>query len=202
LPSAQLREPRRRLPREQRRRELLDAAVRVLRERGPTHCRVQDITSAAGTAKGNFYRYFPTWDDLLIAVRDHLRANYAVEVERRVTGRDAVDWWSALEQEANLFIDFQLGLGGLHDAVFHGPAGRARPIDDERSAATIIEAFVAAGIEHGAFSPVAVGPIAVLIFHVLHGAADEIAAGKDDAAIRAAALHIIKRALEPREDTP
>ena len=165
---------RRRLSPDQRRRELLDAAVRVLRERGPTECRVEDITTEAGTAKGNFYRYFPTWDDLLVAVRDHIMDRYTDDVRRRLAAGHGGDWWTLLEEEVDRFLDFQLWLGGLHDAVFHGPASVARPVDSARSAGPLIAALLTAGVADGAFARIDVGPTAALLFSVLHGAADEI----------------------------
>ena len=188
---------RRRLNPDQRRRELLDAAVRVLRERGPTECRVEDITAEAGTAKGNFYRYFPTWDALLVAVRDHMMDEYTDDVRRRLTTGHIRDPWTILEEEVDRFLEFQLGLGGLHDAVFHGPVGWAGQVDAERSAASLVAALLTAGVDDGSFAGIDIGPTAALLSSVLHGAADEIRAGTDHAEMRAAALFIFRRTLAP-----
>jgi AcrR family transcriptional regulator len=188
---------RRRLSPDLRRRELLEAAVRVLQRRGVTACRVEDITTEAGTAKGNFYRYFPTWDDLLIAIRAHLLESYAAEFRRRQAGRGRVDWWQALAEEVDCGLTAQLELGGLHEAVFHGPVREGQAIDDGPSAAGLVGEFLAAGIADAAFAEVDVRPTAALLFHTLHGAADEIAAGADRATVRAATLHIFRAALAP-----
>lgn len=187
---------RRRLAPDERRRELLDAAVDVLARLGPDVCRVEDITTAAGTAKGNFYRYFSTFDDLLVAVRDHLLDGYRHEVEQRLAARSSVDWWIVLEDEVDAFLDFQVGSGRLHDAVFHSPAAAATPVDEQRSADTLIAKLLRAGIADGAFADVDVDPTAVLLFHVLHGAGDDIAAGRDRQRARDAALHIIRATLQ------
>jgi AcrR family transcriptional regulator len=65
-----------------RRRELLDAAVRVFARKGYHTCRVSDIAEEAGVAHGLLYHYFAskeevletifreTWTELLEAVRD------------------------------------------------------------------------------------------------------------------------------------
>jgi AcrR family transcriptional regulator len=50
------------------RRRLLDAASDVFAERGFRETRVSDITQAAGTAQGNFYRHFANKNDVLLAV--------------------------------------------------------------------------------------------------------------------------------------
>ncbi|HUI47297.1 MAG TPA: TetR/AcrR family transcriptional regulator [Acidimicrobiia bacterium] len=186
---------RRRLHPDERRRELVAAAERVLRRQGPDGCRVEDVTTAAATAKGNFYRYFDTWDDLLVAVGDHLVAQYAAAVRERLDV-SITDWWATLDDEIDRFISYQLELGGLHDVVFHGAIARVRAIDDPQSAPALIGAFIAAGVADGAFAAVDVVPTAYLLFQVLHGAADAIAVGADDAAVRAATHLIVRRTLE------
>jgi AcrR family transcriptional regulator len=188
---------RRRLPPDDRRREVLEAAIRVLRERGPIGCRVEDVTAAAGTAKGNFYRYFRTWGDLLVAVRDHLLDTYRAELLQRYADAAHIDWWAALDEETDRFLEFQLGLGGVHEAIFHGPAAIARPIEPHRSAAATLSMLLAAGVEDGAFAPVDTDISAALIFDLLHGAADAIASGMDHDRVRLATLHILHRTLEP-----
>jgi AcrR family transcriptional regulator len=193
---------RRRLHPDARRAELLDAAIRVLRRRGPEACRVEDITQEAGTAKGNFYRYFPTWDDLLLAVRDHLLDSYQAELAQRYAGLSSVDWWNALDLEIERFIDFQLGLGGLHAALFHGRAASARPVEPDRSAVSILAGFLAAGVAEGAFAAVDVDAAAPLLFDVLHGAADIVAAGMDRGRALGAALQIVHRTLDPLPPGP
>jgi AcrR family transcriptional regulator len=196
-PRAARKPSRRRLPPAARRAELLDAAIGVLRSQGPEGCRVEDITNAAGTAKGNFYRYFPTWDDLLIAVRDHLLDAYSTDLAERYTGLSTVDWWAVLDDEIRRFIDFQIGLGGLHQAIFHGPATATHPIETHRSAAATVAFLLTAGIAAGAFAPVDVDATAPLLFHLLHSAADAIASGLGRERGIAATLHIVHRTLEP-----
>jgi AcrR family transcriptional regulator len=188
---------RRRLRPEDRRTELLDAAIRVLRDLGPEACRIEDITEAAGTAKGNLYRHFATWDELMVAVRDHVLDCYRTELLQRYSDPSSVDWWVALDYEIERFVDFQLGLGGLHEAIFHGLAASAHPRETHRSASFMIAVFLAAGIEHGAFAPVDVEVIAPLLFQVLHGAADAVASGTDRERVLDATLQIVHRTLEP-----
>jgi AcrR family transcriptional regulator len=188
---------RRRLTPDQRRGELLEAALGVLRQQGPTDCRVEDITAEAGTAKGNFYRYFPTWDDLLVAVRDHLMDGYADGIRRRSAVNGRVDWWKVLEEEADRFVEFQLGLGGLHDVVFHGPASQSQPIDGQRSAAGLMATLLSAGVADGAFADIDVSATATLLFAMLHAAADQIRVGADPDDMRSAVLFVLTRTLAP-----
>jgi AcrR family transcriptional regulator len=197
---APARTARRRLSPGARRTELLDAAVRVLRERGAAACRVEDVTAAAGTAKGNFYRYFPTWEALLIAVRDHLLDSYRDDLARRYADVGRIDWWSALDSEVDRFLEFQLGLGGLHEAIFHGPAASAEPIGPQRSAASSVAWFVTAGIADGAFAAADVEITAGLLFALLHAAADAITSGSDRARVTRATRDLVHRMLRPERE--
>jgi AcrR family transcriptional regulator len=52
----------------ERRTDLLDAAERLLAERGLGATTVADITSAAGVSKGSFYVYFASRDELVEAL--------------------------------------------------------------------------------------------------------------------------------------
>jgi hypothetical protein len=63
-------------------------------------------------------------------------------------------------------------------APAHWPsASQARPIEDQRSAAALIVTFLEGGIAAGVFAAVDVRVTAAVLVHLLHGAADEIAAG-------------------------
>lgn len=50
----------------ERKRQLVDAAVVLFAERGYGATRIADICERAGVAKGLFYWYFPTKDDLFV----------------------------------------------------------------------------------------------------------------------------------------
>jgi AcrR family transcriptional regulator len=188
---------RRRLEPSARRAELLDAAVRVLRSHGPGQSRVEDVTREARTAKGNFYRYFSSWDELLVAVRDHLLDHQIDGFSSRMAGRKHADWWEALEQEVDSFLEFHIGMGrGLHQAIFHGPAAEQHPVDSRRSLPHLVARFLRDGCSEGAFAEVDVEQTSALLFHLLHGAADEIWAGADREKVRQAMLHVVRRTLE------
>lgn len=58
------------MPQASQRDRILDAAVRTLHERGFNGCGVQDITEAAGVAKGSFYNHFESKEALGVAALD------------------------------------------------------------------------------------------------------------------------------------
>lgn len=164
---------RRRLRPDMRRIELLEAALSVLRKQGPMNARVEDVTAAAGAAKGTFYLYFSSWDDLLVEVRAHLLSKYVSEMQKRFKLEALHDWWVAFEKECVHFVDFVEELGDLHKAIFHGPIAD-RPLDAAISAETIIAGMLRIGIESGVCRPVEIDAAARLLFSVLHTTADSI----------------------------
>jgi AcrR family transcriptional regulator len=186
---------RRRLDPEDRRLELLVAAEHVLRKKG-LDARVEDVVHEARAAKGTFYVYFESWEDLLLAVR----ARVFEDFDRRFplpAGNRETDWWKALEAAVAGFVDFVAELGGLHEALFHGPIADAYPIDPQASAAARIAAFLSAGVEAGVFASVDAERAAPLIFAMMHGAADAAIQGEDRDGQLATLLVLLRRMLEP-----
>lgn len=188
---------RRRLRPDERRVELLEAALSVLRSLGPMNARVEDVTEAAGAAKGTFYLYFSSWDDLLVGVRAHILSKYVCEMQKRFTDEALADWWAAFEKECVHFIDFVEGLGELHKAIFHGPIAD-RPLDSAISSQTIIAGILRTGIESGACRKVEIGAAAQLLFSVLHTTADSIAQTGDRQPHLNTMLDLLRTWLRPK----
>jgi AcrR family transcriptional regulator len=77
---------------EERRRELLTAAVRVFARRGYHSARVGDIAAEAGVAHGLLYHYFPSKEDLLATIfRDTWRALLEALREVEESGQPAAE---------------------------------------------------------------------------------------------------------------
>jgi AcrR family transcriptional regulator len=64
---------------ERTRRKLIDAAKQVFLERGFHGARAEDIAAAAGMSRGTFYIYFPSKNDIFLALgRDSARGGYTL----------------------------------------------------------------------------------------------------------------------------
>lgn len=59
---------------------LVEAAMRLIAEQGADALTVADFVAAAGVSRGGFYNYFPTVQDLIMAVRDEI----AVRLDREI----------------------------------------------------------------------------------------------------------------------
>ncbi len=67
--------------RDVRRRELLEATVRVLSRKGIASTSVDDIVREAGVAKGTFYLYFASRDDAINAIAEWLVESVADRIQ-------------------------------------------------------------------------------------------------------------------------
>jgi AcrR family transcriptional regulator len=185
---------RRRLQPEARKLEIVEAAERLLQAEG-SRVRVEDVVRAAGVAKGTFFHYFPTWDDLLETVRRRLVSEFdaAYPLPSEVGG--PVDWPGLVDAQASAFIDFTLARRGIGEAVFHSDFAERRPLAD--NAVLRLSAVIRAGQEAGAFGPVDPETTARLMFAAIHEAADAVAGGADRGAMLGALRRLLRQALAP-----
>jgi AcrR family transcriptional regulator len=93
-------------PPEERRRELLDSAVRLFADRGPGGVSVADITNRARVATGTFYRSVPTKDDLVVELRRDALAQLRDRAVGVATEPAGQDWWAGVDAMVGALIDF------------------------------------------------------------------------------------------------
>lgn len=108
---------RRRLTPDARQRELIEAGIEVLRDKGIA-ARVEDVTSAAKAAKGTFYVYYPTWGDFLREIRREADAMVGERFEE--LSKAYPDWRSLIAALSRLHVQLVRNLEGLD--VIYRPA--------------------------------------------------------------------------------
>jgi AcrR family transcriptional regulator len=185
---------RRRLQPEARKLEIVEAAERLLQAHG-SRVRVEDVVREAGVAKGTFFLYFPTWDDLLETVRQRLVSEFDTSHPLPTEVDGPVDWPSVIEAQAGAFIDFASARQGIGQALFHSDFAERRTMAD--NAIVRLSAVIRAGQEAGAFGPVDPEPTARLLFAAIDEAPRAVAGGADRAAILAALQTLLRRTLAP-----
>ena len=94
---------------ERRRREILDAALRLLERRSYASITMSAVATAAGVAKGTTYLYFPTREALFLALLDEHYESWfdALDTRLRVPALTPQAWaaWAARELAARpLFL--------------------------------------------------------------------------------------------------
>ena len=104
-----------------RRQELMDAAVRIFKEKGISRTTVSDITASAGVAKGTFYLYFDSKGQLLGAIKERFVdeiLEHATSDYQRV-GRE--DWWSLVDSIIENWTDFMLERADMIQVIMQEP---------------------------------------------------------------------------------
>ncbi len=146
---------RRRMEPEQRRAELLGAAMDCFRERGVQNTAVSDIVRRAGVAQGTFYLYFDSKEDVTCAVVELMLEQLAERIERAIDLPDATAVEKLLVmRDAMLEISDEPHEIEMME-LFHRPENKA--VHDRVTAgfaprvAPVIEHIIAQGVDEGVF---------------------------------------------------
>ena len=138
----------RRQPPDVRREQILDAAARVLVERGLAATTMADVAEAASVAKGTVYLYFTSKAELLAGLRARYVDGFAALLDGPPTaGRPAPGVADRIERLVAASYDFALANYQLHHALFHQAGyGEEDPVARARTVlAELIESGRAAG---------------------------------------------------------
>ncbi len=183
---------RRRLQPDARRLEIIEAAEKLLKKHG-TAVRVEDVVAEAKAAKGTFYAYFATWDDLLETIRSRKVAEVENAAAPILAFGPATDWPMVLPSLAVILIDFIVASEGLHEALFHSAFTRNRPEPPHKRLAARLAQLLKAGMAAGAYAKLDPEPTGALVSAVIHETADQILAGADRERARRALNHALHR---------
>ncbi len=109
----QARRPRVAKSPDERRREILDAATALFRDRGFDTTTVQAIAASAGVAAGTVYLYFPSKEAILVALQEDFEAGLLdrfAEIAERVL---------AEEERTGEIVDYRDVVERLIDGIVH-----------------------------------------------------------------------------------
>ena len=160
---------------DQRADELLDAAEQRFVEVGVEATTVSDIVTAAGVAKGSFYRYFASKNQLVAALKTRFMNRLPDEVTAAIAEADPEDWGARADVVVARTVDFLLGHAELLDVwcreTHPHAADDAFSVGVERLA-ELYEAGIRAGIEAGALHCAHPRATALLLIHAVDGAVE------------------------------
>jgi TetR/AcrR family transcriptional regulator, transcriptional repressor for nem operon len=154
-------------PATERRNDLLDAAARVLVDKGADPTTIEDITRAAGISKGAFYLHFRSKQDLIHALQERYSQRFDLALQEAVARHE--DWGDKLDACVEAAYDAFHTDVDLHDVLF---LQAARAHRDEHAVVTTIDwmaALLADGVAAGAYRIDDVQTTAVLLFAAIHG---------------------------------
>jgi AcrR family transcriptional regulator len=161
-------------PAELRRAELLDAAEALVAAGEPLT--VHAITMRAGVAKGTFYVYFATKDDVLAALRDRLAADILAGHERALAEIDPDDHAARLDRWIADAIHGRVERAELRDAIFHRHRPGHRGMAGAASHVAMLAALLQTGVDAGAMAIDDVETTAALLYGAMHSGVDALLA--------------------------
>ncbi len=143
-------------PIQETRTRILEAAVKVFATKGYHDAKVDDIVSESHTSKGAFYFYFPSKQDIFLALSDTfadlLESRLTQAMEKEAHGLGQMD--AALRTSLGLFSQYRgLAKIALVQAVGLGAVfeKRRRALNDRLT--RIIQARLERAIEDGSIPP-------------------------------------------------
>jgi AcrR family transcriptional regulator len=161
-------------PPAERRDELMNAALRLFLKRGVGPTTIEQITSSADVAKGTFYLYFSSKEDLLAALGQRFAEELLAGIKAAIAAKPNDDWRGKLATWARAGVAGYLDSIRLHDVVFagaHRPPTRKGLVDN-----IIIDhlfSLLQAGADAEAWSMDDPHSTAVFLFSGLHGLVDD-----------------------------
>jgi AcrR family transcriptional regulator len=169
---------------DQRREQMLQAALEVMAERGYPETRIADVAERAGTSPALVIYYFKTKDQLLTEAIRYSEDNWYAAGTRRMAAiptaagqlEELVAMSCLPEADAEPVSSWGLWLDLWAQSVRHPEVAGVRQKSDERWRETI-SALVLAGQEAGEFGPVDPADFAIALSALLDGLAVQIALG-------------------------
>jgi AcrR family transcriptional regulator len=160
-------------PPEERRDELMNAAKRLFLKQGVAPTTIEQITSGADVAKGTFYLYFSSKDDVLAALGERFGQEHLAKIKAAIAAKRAEDWRSRLATWARACASSYLDSIRLHDIVFYGSRPRRREGLVDNMVIDHLSELLRGGDEAGAWTVDDARFTAVFLFSGLHAVVDD-----------------------------
>jgi AcrR family transcriptional regulator len=132
---------------EDRRQEILDAAMAVFTNKGVSKATVADIAEAAGVAKGTVYLYFGSKEHLLLALRDRFTDELLAHVSDLLSRVGQDDWWGLVDTTIESMCDFMMQKEDLMQVFLE--EGLSSDVAKVTDVGSRIDSMFAAAIQQG-----------------------------------------------------
>src|ERR1700683_1933817 len=104
-------------PPETRRDDLMNASQRLFLSQGIASTTIEQITTGADVAKGTFYLYFSSKEDLLAALRDRFGQKLLIKIKAAIAQKRKDDLKGKLATWASACVAGYLDSIRLHDIL-------------------------------------------------------------------------------------
>lgn len=160
-------------PPEQRLDELVTAAQHLFLQQGFGPTTIEQITSAAQVAKGTFYLYFKSKEDVRNALGDRFANDHLTRIRTAVGRKAAEDWQGKLSAWVAASVSFYLDSIKLHDVLFFEGRTPTREGLVDNLVVTHLTELLGEGARAGAWTVEDPRASAVFLFSGMHGAVDD-----------------------------
>jgi AcrR family transcriptional regulator len=160
-------------PPQQRRNELMSAAQRLFLKQGVAGTTIEQITSAADVAKGTFYLYFSSKEDLLAELGERYGQDRLQKIKAALAELQPEDWAGKLAAWGKACVFGYLDSIKIHDILFYGSRPPTREGLVENVEIDHLLDLLQAGRNAGAWSLDDPRFAAVFLFSGLHGVVDD-----------------------------
>ena len=127
---------------------LLDAAEAVFTEHGLARATIDQITARAGVAKGTFYLYFRSKDEVVAALQERLWDQLMAAAVDTAAKLDGDDWWGVVDSFLETVVDFDIEHREWHRQIAQGwaqPSSHGR----EEQMIALFAGRISDGVERG-----------------------------------------------------
>ncbi|MBL7499036.1 TetR/AcrR family transcriptional regulator [Frankia sp. CNm7] len=155
-------------PAEQRRADLLDAAEQLIMRKGIATVTIDDLTRAAGVAKGTFYLHFKSKDEVVHALQERFSDLFADRIAAAIDASPG--WGDKLDACVQASFDAFRENYDLHEVLFRHGGPRPRPDlpAPHLRLVEVIQSLLEAGTAAGAYAVVDPATTAVLFYVTMH----------------------------------
>ncbi|MCY1197555.1 HTH-type transcriptional regulator BetI [compost metagenome] len=162
--------------------ELMAAAEALFIQKGVEATTVNEIVERAGVAKGTFYHYFTSKNDMLAALRAKFSQGFLDHIQQAVDACAPDDGAARLRAWTRAGVEAYFDGYALHDVVFHDARHPDRGAAEKSAVLDQLEGILEAGARAGCWTLDDVALTAIALYHGMHGAVDaRIAQGRLDA---------------------
>jgi len=152
----------------------MNAAQRLFLQQGVGATTIEQITEGAGVAKGTFYLYFSSKEDMLGSLGDRFGEEHLKKIKAAVAGKKGEDWRGKLTAWAAAGVASYLDSIELHDVLFYGSRPAAREGLVNNIVIDHLAELLQGGVDGGAWVIDDPRSTAVFLFSGLHAVVDDV----------------------------
>ncbi|MCE8441661.1 TetR/AcrR family transcriptional regulator [Rhodovulum sulfidophilum] len=190
-------------PAEVRLDELMSAAEKLFLSQGVEATTVNEIVESANVAKGTFYHYFSSKNEILEALAKRYTERFLESVQKAIDGCSPDDWEERLRVWVHANIETYVKTYRTHDIVYTAHHHHDRANQAKSAILDQLLEIIEGGRLAGVWAPNQPKIVALLIYSGVHGATDDIIASKTTDCtsfarnVSDACLHMLPRITEP-----